>query len=61
VISERAAQYGLTAQQYRTRNVLGVEVASEDLAELVATMCGRPFAKTTDAQVPIDGGNERVI
>jgi hypothetical protein len=45
VISERAAQYGLTAQQYRTRNVLGVEVASEDVAELVATMCGRVFPR----------------
>jgi rhamnose utilization protein RhaD (predicted bifunctional aldolase and dehydrogenase)/NAD(P)-dependent dehydrogenase (short-subunit alcohol dehydrogenase family) len=61
VISARAAQYGVTPQEYRTRNVLGVEVTSADVAELVATMCGRAFAKTTGAQVPIDGGNERVI
>jgi rhamnose utilization protein RhaD (predicted bifunctional aldolase and dehydrogenase)/NAD(P)-dependent dehydrogenase (short-subunit alcohol dehydrogenase family) len=61
VISARAAQYGLTPHEYRTRNVLGVEVASEDVAELVSTMCGRAFAKTTGAQVPVDGGNERVI
>jgi rhamnose utilization protein RhaD (predicted bifunctional aldolase and dehydrogenase)/NAD(P)-dependent dehydrogenase (short-subunit alcohol dehydrogenase family) len=61
VIGARAAQYGVTPQEYRTRNVLGVEVASEDVAELVTTMCGRAFAKTTGAQVPIDGGNERVI
>jgi hypothetical protein len=24
-------------------------------------MCGPLFAKTTGAQVPVDGGNERVI
>ena len=31
------------------------------LAELAAEMCGPLFAKTTGAQVPVDGGNERVI
>jgi hypothetical protein len=41
--------------------VLGVEVSSRDVAELVAEMCGPLFARTTGAQVPIDGGNERVI
>jgi NAD(P)-dependent dehydrogenase (short-subunit alcohol dehydrogenase family) len=61
VISARAAHYGVTPQEYRTRNVLRVEVASKDVAELAATMCGPVFAKTTGAQVPIDGGNERVI
>jgi rhamnose utilization protein RhaD (predicted bifunctional aldolase and dehydrogenase)/NAD(P)-dependent dehydrogenase (short-subunit alcohol dehydrogenase family) len=61
VINARAEHYGLTAQEYRTRNVLRVEVASKDVAELVTTMCGPAFAKTTGAQVPIDGGNERVI
>ena len=61
LISARAAQYGLTPHEYRTRNVLGVEVASEDVAELVTSMCGRAFAKTTGAQIPVDGGNERVI
>jgi NAD(P)-dependent dehydrogenase (short-subunit alcohol dehydrogenase family) len=61
IINARAAHYGLTAQEYRTRNVLGVEVESSDVAELVTTMCGPAFAKTTGAQVPIDGGNERVI
>jgi rhamnose utilization protein RhaD (predicted bifunctional aldolase and dehydrogenase)/NAD(P)-dependent dehydrogenase (short-subunit alcohol dehydrogenase family) len=61
VISARAAQYGVTPDEYKTRNVLGVDVESRDVAELVATMCGPAFAKTTGAQVPIDGGNERVI
>jgi NAD(P)-dependent dehydrogenase (short-subunit alcohol dehydrogenase family) len=61
VIRDRAAQYGLTPAEYRTRNVLGLEVTSSDVGELVSAMCGPAFAKTTGAQVPIDGGNERVI
>ncbi|MBM3358995.1 MAG: bifunctional aldolase/short-chain dehydrogenase [Betaproteobacteria bacterium] len=61
VLKERAAHYGLTVEQYRTSNVLRTEVTSRDVAELAAEMCGPSFAKTTGAQVPVDGGNERVI
>ena len=61
VIRTRAAQYGITPEQYRTRNILRVEVTSRDVAQLAASMCGAAFAKTTGAQVPVDGGNERVI
>ena len=38
-----------------------VEITSKDVAELAAEMCGHLFAKTTAAQVPVDGGNDRVI
>ena len=38
-----------------------VEVSSRDVAELTAEMCGPLFEKITGAQIPIDGGNERVI
>lgn len=61
VLTKRAQHYGLTVEQYKTNNVLKVEVTSHDVAELVAEMCGPIFAKTTGAQVPIDGGNDRVI
>ncbi len=61
VLAERARHYGLTVESYRTNNVLGVEVDSRDVAELAAEMCGPIFAKTTGAQVPVDGGNDRVI
>ncbi len=61
VLQKRAASYGLTVEQYKTNNVLRVEVTSRDVAELAAEMCGPLFAKTTGAQVPVDGGNERVI
>jgi len=61
VLSQRAAQYGMTVGAYKTNNVLHTEVTSRDVAELTAEMCGPLFAKTTGAQVPVDGGNERVI
>jgi len=61
VLAARAAHYGMSVQQYKTNNVLRTEVTSRDVAELAAEMCGPLFAKTTGAQLPIDGGNERVI
>jgi rhamnose utilization protein RhaD (predicted bifunctional aldolase and dehydrogenase)/NAD(P)-dependent dehydrogenase (short-subunit alcohol dehydrogenase family) len=61
LIAERAAGYGLTPEQYRTRNVLGAEVRSEHVAAAVVALCGPTFARTTGAQVTVDGGNDRVI
>jgi NAD(P)-dependent dehydrogenase (short-subunit alcohol dehydrogenase family) len=61
VLAQRARQYGLSVAEYRTNNVLKVEVCSRDVAELAAAMCGSLFDKTTGAQLPVDGGNERVI
>ena len=61
IVSERAARYGLTVQEYRTNNVLGTQVTPADVARLCVAMCGPAFAKTTGAQVPVDGGNDRVI
>ncbi|HEY5637941.1 MAG TPA: bifunctional aldolase/short-chain dehydrogenase [Burkholderiales bacterium] len=61
VLAARAKAYNLTVAQYRSNNLLRTEVASKDVAELAAEMCGSLFAKTTAAQVPVDGGNERVV
>ena len=61
VLAQRARHYGLAVDEYKTSNVLRTEVRSRDVAELAAEMCGPLFAKTTAAQVPVDGGNERVI
>ena len=61
VLGERARRYGMTVEQYKTNNVLRTAVTSGDVAELAAEMCGPLFAKTTGAQLPVDGGNERVI
>jgi rhamnose utilization protein RhaD (predicted bifunctional aldolase and dehydrogenase)/NAD(P)-dependent dehydrogenase (short-subunit alcohol dehydrogenase family) len=61
VLAQRAQQYAMTVEEYKTNNVLRTQVGSRDVAELAAEMCGPLFAKTTGAQVPVDGGNERVI
>ena len=61
LLRERAARYGLTVAEYKRRNLLGVEINSAQVGELVATLCADAFAATTGAQVPVDGGNERVI
>lgn len=61
VLRARAEYYGMTVEQYKKKNVLRVEITSHDVGELVAEICGPLFAKTTGAQVPIDGGSERVI
>ena len=61
VLEQRAASYGLSVEAYKTNNVLKVEVISQDVAELAAELCGPLFAKTTGAQIPVDGGNDRVI
>ncbi len=61
VLASRAKAYHLTVEQYRKNNLLKQEVSSRDVAELAAEMCGPLFAKTTAAQVPVDGGNERVV
>jgi NAD(P)-dependent dehydrogenase (short-subunit alcohol dehydrogenase family) len=60
-LAARAKSYGLTVEEYKRNNVLRVEVSSHDVAELAAELCGQVFAKTTGAQIPIDGGNDRVI
>ena len=61
VLAARAASYKLSVQEYKTNNVLKVEVTSKDVAELAAELCGPRFSRTTGAQIPVDGGNERVI
>jgi NAD(P)-dependent dehydrogenase (short-subunit alcohol dehydrogenase family) len=61
VLASRAKAYNMTVEQYKKNNLLRTEVSSRDVAELAAEMCGPLFAKTTAAQVPVDGGNERVV
>jgi rhamnose utilization protein RhaD (predicted bifunctional aldolase and dehydrogenase)/NAD(P)-dependent dehydrogenase (short-subunit alcohol dehydrogenase family) len=61
LLAARAKAYNMSVEQYKKRNLLKTEVSSKDVAELAAEMCGPLFAKTTAAQVPVDGGNERVV
>jgi rhamnose utilization protein RhaD (predicted bifunctional aldolase and dehydrogenase)/NAD(P)-dependent dehydrogenase (short-subunit alcohol dehydrogenase family) len=61
VLDSRAQHYGISVDDYKKNNVLRTEIRSADVAEMAAEMCGPVFAKTTGAQVPVDGGNDRVI
>jgi rhamnose utilization protein RhaD (predicted bifunctional aldolase and dehydrogenase)/NAD(P)-dependent dehydrogenase (short-subunit alcohol dehydrogenase family) len=61
VLNARAAHYGMTVDEYKRNNVLKTDVTSADVAEMIIAMCGPAFSKTTGAQVPVDGGNDRVI
>jgi rhamnose utilization protein RhaD (predicted bifunctional aldolase and dehydrogenase)/NAD(P)-dependent dehydrogenase (short-subunit alcohol dehydrogenase family) len=61
VLAARAASYKMSVDEYKTNNVLKVEVTSKQVAELAAELCGPIFAATTGAQIPVDGGNVRVI
>ncbi|MBE9140479.1 bifunctional aldolase/short-chain dehydrogenase [Nodosilinea sp. LEGE 07088] len=61
VLAGRAERYGISVDDYKSRNLLKQPVSSREVAQLVCTMASRVFAKTTGAQVPIDGGSDRVI
>ena len=61
VLRDRASRYGLDVEQYKTSNLLGVEVGSDDVAVAIVSLTGTEFSRTTGAQIPVDGGNERVV
>ena len=61
VLEARARHYGMSVAQYKTKNLLKTEIHSRDVAELAAEMCGPLFSKVTGSQLPVDGGNDRVI
>lgn len=61
ILQSRARHYGISVEAYKTKNLLKTHITSRDVAALVTAMCGPLFGKTTGAQLPIDGGNERVI
>jgi rhamnose utilization protein RhaD (predicted bifunctional aldolase and dehydrogenase)/NAD(P)-dependent dehydrogenase (short-subunit alcohol dehydrogenase family) len=61
VLEQRAAHYGLSVEEYKSNNVLRTPISAADVAALAVAVAGPDFAKTTGAQIPIDGGNDRVI
>jgi NAD(P)-dependent dehydrogenase (short-subunit alcohol dehydrogenase family) len=61
LLAERAARAGVDVETYKRRNLLGLEITSADVARAVVALCDDTFRATTGAQIPIDGGNERVI
>jgi rhamnose utilization protein RhaD (predicted bifunctional aldolase and dehydrogenase)/NAD(P)-dependent dehydrogenase (short-subunit alcohol dehydrogenase family) len=61
VVSARAAAYDMTVDEYKRSNVLRTEVTSKQVAAAVIALASPAFSRTTGAQIPVDGGNERVI
>ena len=61
ILRTRAKHYGLTVEEYKRNNILRAEISSEDVAAMAVAMLGPLFSKVTGAQLPIDGGNMRVI
>ena len=61
VLKQRAQAYDLSVEEYKRNNLLNVEITSSDIAHMVLAMAAPLFSKTTGAQVPMDGGNERVV
>ena len=61
VLEARAEKYGLTVQEYMSRNVMKTPVKSVEVADAVTALAGNTFLKTTGAQITVDGGNERII
>ncbi len=60
-LEKSAQRYGMTVEQYKAKNLLGKEISATDVAGLLSTLASAVFGATTGAQVPIDGGSDRVI
>lgn len=60
-LAERAERYGMTVERYKRRNLLGTEIRSVDVARVVADLLDPGYQAVTGAQVPIDGGSDRVL
>ena len=59
---ERSAErYGITVEQYKKRNLMKTEITSRSVGNTVVALASDAFAKTTGAQIPVDGGNDRII
>ncbi len=60
-LQRSAERYEMTVEEYKTKNLLSREVKSTDVARLASTVASDVFCATTGAQLPIDGGSDRVI
>lgn len=60
-LERSAKRYDMTVEEYKTKNLLSREVRSADVARLASTVASDVFCATTGAQLPIDGGSDRVI
>ena len=57
VLEARAKAKGQTVEEYKTQNLLGIEVLPEHVAGVVmALIDDDAFGATTDCMIPVDGG-----
>lgn len=60
-LQRSAARYGLEVEQYKTRNLLRKEITSAEVGRAVLAVLDGTLSATTGAQIPVDGGSDRVI
>ena len=60
-LATSAARYGISVEEYKTKNLLGKTISAANVGRLLSAMASDIFLATTGAQIPIDGGNDRVI
>ncbi len=60
-LAQSAARYGMSIAEYKSKNLLGREIRATEVGRLLSTLASDIFTATTGAQIPIDGGNDRVI
>ena len=61
VLERSAGRYGVSVEEYKKQNLLGLSVRLQDVSSAICLLLGDGFARTTGAQVPVDGGHVRVI
>ena len=60
-LSSSAARYDMSVEEYKTKNLLGKQISATHVGRLLSTIASNIFTATTGEQIPIDGGNDRVI
>jgi len=61
LLNQRAEHYGMSIEEYKRRNLLSAEVTSAAVGRLATAVASDLFDVTTGAQIPVDGGNQRVV
>lgn len=60
-LEKSAKRYNMSVEEYKEKNLLKKKISAADVGRLLSVVASSVFAATTGAQIPIDGGNDRVI
>ncbi len=60
-LATSASRYNMTVEEYKSKNLLKTEISSAAVGNVLSTLASDIFNSTTGAQIPVDGGNDRVI